>query len=175
MKRSLFASIALATLRTWAWRSPSRCPYCPGARDKHWIKWGFYERFAEASDAQIEIQRYRCKVTLRTFSLLPDSVLPYHFYTGTHILQWLHALFVQRQALNALARTEQIARGTLRYLKRCFLGAVGILRLPGRAAALKHPHFMRRLAKMGTRPVANLFRDWKELEPKHSVVGIYPR
>lgn len=144
----------------------------------HWIKWGFYERYAENSsdpNERIRVQRYRCRITRHSFSLLPDSLLPYHYASTTHLLQWLYAMLAKGEATSALARRVGLLRETLRGLKRRFLKAVGSLRLPGRPAALSPPEFLKTLARMASSAVETLFRSWKELEPKHSVAGIYPR
>jgi hypothetical protein len=175
MKAVLFASVALATLRAIAWREPSCCPYCPDVSDPHWIRWGFYPRWGETRKKRLQIQRYQCKITGGTFSLLPDSLLPYHYFTTAHILQWLHALIVEGVALSALALRKSVARSTLRHLKASFLDVVGKLRLPERPAALSPPAFLRALADMTTDALADLFAGWKEMDPKHSVVGFFPR
>ncbi|MEK6717567.1 MAG: hypothetical protein AAB253_06615 [candidate division NC10 bacterium] len=178
MNAALFASVALATLRAVAWRAPSVCPYCPGGRAGHWIRWGFYERYAEGCrepHGRIRVQRFFCLIVERSFSLLPDSLLPYRFFTASHILRWLYALVVEKVALDAVARGERVARGTLRNLRRAFLRTVRTLRLTGRAAASEPPAFLSALAHLGDPAVADLFRDWKQREPKHSVLGFHPR
>ncbi|MCI0656895.1 MAG: hypothetical protein L0170_07470 [Acidobacteria bacterium] len=175
MKPSLFASVALATFRAVAWREPSCCPYCPTTSAEHWIRWGFYPRWGEGEKERLAIQRYRCRNTGRTFSLLPDSLLPNHYATTTHILQILWALFVQGIPRSTLAREESIARGTLWHWRRAFLEALPNLRLPGQAAALGPARFLRALRELTLGALSLLFAGWKELEPKHSVVGIYVR
>ena len=167
--------MALSTFRAVAWREPSVCPYCPTTPGHHWIRWGFYARWGEGEKERLPIQRYRCRITGRTFSLLPDSLLPYHYATTTHILQMLWALFVEGIPRSTLAREQSIPRGTLWHWKRAFLEALPNLRLPGRAAALAPACFLRALREMTTSALAILFAGWKELEPKHSVVGIYAR
>lgn len=177
MNRALFASVLLSTLGAVAWPAPCRCPYCPDAPHPHWIKWGFYGRFAQKrkrQTARVRVQRYRCKIVGRTFSLLADSLLPYQFFTAATILEWLYELLVRRVALAALARAQSVARTTLRNLRDRFLGVVPRLRLPDRPSALSPPEFLKRLAGVG-KSVVDLFRNWKELEPKHSVVGLYAR
>jgi len=175
MNASLFASVALSTFRDVAWREPSVCPYCPTTPGGHWIRWGFYSRWGEGEKELLDIQRYRCKITRRTFSLLPDSLLPYHHATTTHILQGLHALFVQAVPRSTLAREGSIHRGTLLHWKNAFLEALPNLRLPGRPAALGPAEFLRGLRTMTLTALAKLFAGWKELEPKHSIVGLYVR
>ena len=175
MKPSFFASLALCTLEAVAWRRPSCCPYCPTSEGHHWIRWGFYPRWGEGEKERLAIQRYRCRITKRTFSLLPDSLLPYHYFSTGRLLQWLHTIFVGAIALGTLARRESIGRSTLQHLRRCFLGVIGKLRLPGRPAALAPPAFLELLADMKSAALGDLFADWKELEPKHAVVGIYSR
>jgi hypothetical protein len=121
------------------------------------------------------VQRYRCRISRRTFSLLPDALVPYHYFTACRILTWLYALEAERVPLNTLAARDRIDRWTLRHLKACFCAAVRILRLPTQRAALGAAAFMRTLAQKSGRTLVSVFRGWKELEPKHSVVGIYPR
>lgn len=175
MKASLFASVALATLHAVAWRKPSCCPYCPTTSGKHWIRWGFYPRWGEGEKERLAIQRYRCRITGHTFSLLPDALLPYHYFTTAHILQRLYALFVRAIPTSTFSREESIPRGTLRHLRGAFLAALPNLRLPGRLAALGPGEFLSALRKMTLATLAVLFAGWKELEPKHSVVGLYAR
>ena len=55
------------------------------------------------------------------------------------------------------------------------MGTLPNLRLPGHAAALGPAPFLRALREMTLGALALLFAGWKELEPKHSVVGIYAR
>lgn len=178
MVLALFASVALSTLRPRAWRKPSRCPYCPIHSPPHWISWGTYSRYAgdpEDPSKRVDIPRCRCKLTLGTFSLLPDSLLPYCGVRANFLLQWLYALFVEGVGLNTLARRGCAARGTLRGLKERFLLTLPKLRLPRHEGALYAPAFLEILADMRPAAVADIFREWKEREPKHSVVGIYPR
>lgn len=101
--------------------------------------------------------------------------MPYHYFTTGHILTWLHALEGEGVPVNTLATRDGIERWVLRQLKAAFRRVVRILRLPGRAEALDPPEFIRSLARKTGQAVAGLFRGWKETEPKHSVVGIYPR
>jgi hypothetical protein len=58
------------------------------------------------------VQRYRCRITRRTFSLLPDALLPYpyHYFTASRILTWLYALEAERVPLNTLAARDRIDR-----------------------------------------------------------------
>lgn len=122
------------------------------------------------------MQRYRCKIEKRrTFSLLPDCLLPYHGFRVGDILRWLYAMLVKRIGASTLALQVSRPRKTLADLKNKFLGVLNRLRLPGRAGALDPPEFVKSLARITGDAVAGLFRGWKEQEPKHSVVGIYPR
>lgn len=178
MTRPLFETLALWGLGFSAWHKPSLCPFCPGNDVVHWIGWGSYERYASDSEdpnKRIAVARCRCKLARRTFSLLPDSLLPYHGWRTTHILQALHNIFAVGVPVSALARHANVARTTLRSLKARFLRTLPILRLPGREGALDAPVFLRALADMGPAAVADLFRGWKEREPKLSIVGIYRR
>jgi transposase-like protein len=178
MNPLLFASIALATLRTVSWHEPSVCPFCPGNAAGHWIRWGGYKRYADNRDKKrglIRIQRFFCKIVHRTFSLLPDSLLPYRYFTTSRILRWLYAIVVKRAGASTIARRDRIARSSLRHIVTSFLKTVPSLRLPDRPAALDPPGFLTALADLGNRAVANLFRRWKELEPKQSILGFYPR
>lgn len=178
MPFSVFTGVAFSILRPRAWREPSRCPYCPADAPAHWIAWGSYSRYAGDPDdpsRRVAIPRRRCKIFKRTFALLPDSLLPYcTTWTGA-VLERLYALLVQRLPLNTLARRAGAARGTLRTLKANFLRVLPKLRLPQREGALGPAAFLEVLADMEPAAVAELFRDWKEREPKHSIVGIYLR
>jgi hypothetical protein len=49
------------------------------------------------------------------------------------------------------------------------------LRLPGHKGALRPAAFLARLIALGVEKITILFRKWKELEPKHSIVGFFPR
>jgi hypothetical protein len=77
--------------------------------------------------------------------------------------------------VNTLARRVSAARGTLRYLKAHFLLTLPKLRLPRHEGAFKAPAFLTTLAHTQPTVVADLFRGWKELEPKLSIVGVYVR
>jgi hypothetical protein len=123
----------------------------------------------------VAIPRYRCKLTRRTFSLLPDGLLPYCGERTGRVLGWLYALCVQKAALSTLSRTVGVARGTLRHLKARFVPTAQLLRLPEHEGALSPAAFMKSLAREGAAAVVALFRRWKECEPKHSIVGIYAR
>lgn len=157
---------------------PSRCPYCPIDAPAHWIHWGSYQRYAgDPQDPckRVDVARYWCKIVRRTFSLLPDALLPYCGIRTGHLLQELYGLFVKAIALNTLARRAGRARGTLRDLKAGFLRVLPKLRLPRHEGALHAAAFLAMLSDMEPSAVADLFRSWKEREPKHSIVGIYLR
>lgn len=178
MKRNPFASDSLLKLRVSACPTPSRCPYCLADAPRHWTRWGSYQRYGgdpKDPSQRIAIARYWCRLVRRTFSLLPDSLLPYCRVRTGFVLDWLHTLFTEGSGLNTLARYVGVARGTLRYLKVCFLRTLPKLRLPRHEGALAPVEFLSILADMGSAPIANLLRDWKESEPKHSIVGIYLR
>jgi len=123
------------------------------------------------------VQRYRCKSgKRRTFSLLPDSLVPYHSFRLSDILQWLYAMAVKGIGASTLSAMESRPRKTLADLKNKFHRVVRVLRLPApRSAALDPPNFLQSLTQMLGEAAASLFRGWKELEPKHSIVGIYAR
>lgn len=178
MSIAVFASLAFSTLGPRAWREPSRCPYCPIDASPHWTSWGSYSRYAGDPDdpsKRVAIPRCWCKLVGRTFSLPPDSLLPYcGIRTGT-VLGRLHALFVRNVALNTLARRLCAARGTLRGLKARFLRVLPKLRLPRHEGALGPAAFLEVLAQMPPSAVADLFRGWKEREPKHSILGVHLR
>lgn len=157
---------------------PSRCPYCPATAAPHWIRWGCYRRYAgdhQDPNRKIAIARWRCKVTVRTFSLLPDALLPYCSLRTAWILAWLHALCVAGVGLCTLARQVGVARGTLRVLHARFQRVRPRLRLPHHEAALPTVAFLQGLAALEPAALTTLFRQWKECEPKHSIVGIYRR
>jgi len=59
--QALVASLWRTALGSLAPCEPSRCPYCPGEPDRHWIKWSFYSRYAEGERERIDVQRYFCK------------------------------------------------------------------------------------------------------------------
>ncbi len=170
--------LSSTSLRSVVCVLPTRCPYCPADAPRHWIGWGSYERYSgdvEDPSQRVAIPRYRCKLTRRTFSLLPDGLLPYCGERTGLVLGWLYALCVQRVALSTLSRTERVARGTLRHLKARFLRAVSVLRLPRREGVWGAAPFLEALAQKGSAVIAELFRVWKEREPKHCIVGIYVR
>jgi len=154
---------------------PARCPYCPGHTERHWIKWGSYERYAQDKTDRIHVPRHSCTFVGRTFSLLPDGLLPYHYLRTAEILSRLAALFLDEAAPSRWARLHAAARTSVRRLKSAFARVVTQLRLPGHEGALSPADFLRRLFALGADRIAEIFRDWKELEPKHSVVGIYAR
>lgn len=178
MSLAVFASVAFSTLGPRAWRDPSRCPYCPVDALPHWTCWGSYSRYAGDPDdpsKRVAIPRCWCKLVGRTFSLPPDCLLPYCGIRTGSVLERLYALFVRDVALNTLARRLCAARGTLRGLKARFLRVLPKLRLPGHEGALGPAAFLEVLAQMPPSAVANLFRAWKEREPKHSPLGFYLR
>ncbi len=171
----VFSSIILSRVVKESWRRPSSCPYCTGSDLNHCIRWGFYRRWAEGCDQQIRVQRYRCKVTARTFSLLPDALLPYHYPTTGRILGWLWALIVKRIGASTLATKLKVPRSTLRGVCKKFLRVVGALRLPGRSSSPGPVRYLRALARLTLSKLAGLLAANKQLEPKHSVVGLYAR
>jgi len=157
---------------------PCRCPYCPADAPPHWIGWGHYHRYAgDRADPsrKIAIDRWCCKVQGRTFSLLPDALLPYHSWRTAWILAWLQALWVQGLGLSTLARQAGVARGTLRHVAARFQRTVPQLRLPGQEGARPPAAFLQALVVRGPVAVAELFRQWKEREPKHCLCGFYRR
>jgi len=175
MKHAYFAS---DSLRSLVCVLPTRCPYCPADVPTHWTRWGSYKRYAgdrESPSRRVAVPRYRCKIQRRTFSLLPDGLLPYCGEKTGFVLLCLHALFVRKEALSTLSRRASVARGTLRHLRARFLSVVSVLRLPDREGVLDAAGFLEVLADTATATVIDLFRSWKEREPKHSVVGIYAR
>lgn len=158
--------------------APARCPYCPAHTPLHWIGWGCYERYAcdpGQPTRKVAVPRYRCKIQRRTFSLLPDALLPYRSRRTGVILAWLHALYVEAVPLSRLAREVQVARGTLRHLRASFLRALPHLRLPRQPAARPAATFLVALAQLAPPTVVPLFQAWKEREPKHCVVGLHAR
>ena len=158
--------------------APERCPYCPPETPRHWIGWGHYKRYAgdpEHASQKVAVPRWRCKIVVRTFSLLPDALLPYCSVRASLVLEWLAALHVEDTPLCSLARGVHVARGTLRSLSARFRRALPHLRLPRCPAALAAGPFFQVLAKLEPAAVVALFRTWKELEPKHSLVGIHQR
>lgn len=157
---------------------PSRCPYCPVHTPPHWIGWGCYERYAgdpEQPVRKVVVPRYQCKIQQRTFSLLPDALLPYRSLRTSVILAWLYALFVEAVPLSRLAHQVHVARGTLRGLCAGLLRAVPHLRLPRQRAARPAAIFLEALAQLPPTTLVGLLQAWKEREPKHCLVGIHPR
>jgi hypothetical protein len=173
--QSLAASLWCTVLGSLARCETSQCPYCPDRPGRHWIKWGCYSRYAEGERERIEVQRYFCKFKGRTFSLLPDGLLPYQHERTATILRHLWAIFVKHEAVSTRARTEEVSRTTLSRHAELFGQTVAKLRLARQEGALGPAKFLSRLLRIGVERIAELFRAWKELEPKHSIVGIYPR
>jgi hypothetical protein len=123
----------------------------------------------------VAIPRYRCKIVARTFSLLPDALLPYCSVRTGRVLAWLRALYVEASPLNQLAHRVEMARGTLRGLRARFQRALPQLRLPGQPAVWPAAVFLEALSALDPTAIVVLFRVWKEREPKHSVVGLHRR
>lgn len=124
---------------------------------------------------EVLVPRHRCNIAGRTFSLLHDSLLPYHAPTAGQLLEWLHAMVADQTPPSTLARRLDLPRKTLSDLKRKFLQAAPALRIPGADRAPDAAGLLKYLASQTGEAIAQLFRDWKEEEPKHSIVGIYPR
>ena len=101
--------------------------------------------------------------------------MPYCSVSTGYVLQWLYALCVQGVGLSTLARHSGVARGTLRYLKARFLRTLPKLRLPRREGVCSPAALFSTLTLVEPAAIADLFREWKEREPKHSIVGIYLR
>lgn len=116
-----------------------------------------------------------CKLLRRTFSVLPDGLLPYHFPRTARILTRLSVMVVEERPTSACAKAWNVARSTLRRLKDAFLRTVPRLRLPEHEGALGPREFLLRLADRGADDIADLFRGWKGHEPKLAIVGIYAR
>lgn len=171
----LIASLWRGTLRSMEMPEPSRCPYCPDRPEPHWICWASYSRWAQGRHEKVDVPRHRCRFVGRTFSLLPDGLLPYHYHRTTDILRTIRALFIDEIPLARWASLRGLARTTVRHLREEFEEVVGRLRLPGQEGALGPKAFVARLFRFGVDRVAEIFRDWKEMEPKHSVVGLYAR
>jgi hypothetical protein len=169
------ASLWNTVLASLSMPPPSRCPYCPNRKERHWKSWGFYERYAQNERERIHVPRHSCPFAGRTFSLLPDGLLPYHFLRTAEILSRLAALFLDDVPPTRWARLHAVARTGARRLKSAFAGIATRLRLPGQEGALSPADFLRKLFTFGVDRVAGIFRAWKELEPKHSIVGIYAR
>lgn len=172
---ALVASLWCTALGSLAPCEPSCCPYCPDRPDRHWIKWSFYSRYAEGECERIDVQRYFCKFAGRTFSLVPDGLLPYHYERTATILQHLWAIFVEEDAVSARAREREGSRTTLSRHAALFAEAVSMLRLPRQEGALGPAAFLQRLFRFAVDRIVEIFRAWKELEPKHSIVGFYAR
>jgi hypothetical protein len=156
---------------------PICCPYCPAEFPLHWTHSGSYTRYAGDLDdpcKRVAVPRYWCPIAGRTFSLPPDSLLPFCRSNAGLVLQWLHALLIEGVAVNTLARKAGVTRGLLRDLKARCLRTLPKLRLPWHEGALNAARFLTMLVQPAT-AVAELFRGWKQCEPKLSIVGIYSR
>lgn len=171
----LIASFWRGVLRSLERPEPSRCPYCPDRPEPHWISWGCYSRWAQGRREKIDVARHQCRFVKRTFSLLPDGLLPYHYHRTALILRTFQALFIDGIPLARWARLRRLARTTVRHLRAQFEEVVDRLRLPGQEGFLGPKAFLARLFRFGANRIAEIFRDWKEMEPKHSVVGLYAR
>ena len=178
---SVAASLSSTALSSIAPVEPSRCPYCPDRAECHWTKWGTYSRYAQAAPgspdppAKIDVQRWWCKFVRRTFSLLADGLLPYHDARTCVLLEHAHALFVEESGSSTRARLTATARTTVRRLKASVAAVVARLRLPGHEGSLAPKAFFTQLLALGADAIVSLFRAWKEIEPKHSIVGFFPR
>lgn len=180
MKRAPFAIDFLLRLLAASATCPNatRCPYCPADSPLHWIHWGSYERYAGDPDEpskRIDVPRYWCHIAGRSFSLLPDWLLPYCRSQTGFVIQWLRALLIEGVAANTLARKAGVTRRLLRGLKARCLRTLPKLRLPWHEGALEAARFLNMLAQAEAAAVVNLFRGWKEREPKLSIVGIHFR
>jgi hypothetical protein len=82
---------------------------------------------------------------------------------------------VKDRPLSAWARLKGVARSTLRGLKARVASVLAKLRLPDQEGALSPAEFLTRLAAFSAERIVEIFRSWKELEPKHSIVGFYAR
>lgn len=142
-------------------RLPTSCPYCPGNSDCHWSKAATYPRYGLGAE-RIRVQRYRCKFTGRTFSLLPDALLPYQQRTTATILACLADGVLAEHGATATARTFSVPLITVKRIRSKFRKVVKILRLPGHAGALDPAAFLRRLLALSIDALAELFakRDW---------------
>ncbi len=171
----LEASLWRGVLRSLEMPEPSRCPYCPDRLERHWTLWGFYERWAQGRRGRIDVPRHQCRFVKRTFSVLPDGLLPYHYHRTAVVLRTLHALFIEGVPTARWAKLRCLCRTTVRHLREEFKDTVGQFRLPGQEGALGPMAVLVRLFLSGANRIARIFRDWKELEPKPSVVGLYAR
>jgi len=169
------ASLWGTAVSSLARRDPTRCPYCPDRPEPHWICWGCYSRYAERCRRRIDVGRHRCRFKKRTFSLLPDGLLPYHHARAATILKHLWTLFVEGVRATVLAHLRHVARTTVRRLRDRAASILMRLRLPCQEGALTPADFLTRLLALGADAIAEIFRDWKELQPKHSVVGFHRR
>ena len=87
----------------------------------------------------------------------------------------MSAFFLEDIVVSAKARGLGVTRGAIRYLKARFLRTLPKLRLPRREGMLEASAFLTALSDMGPDVAADIFRDWKEREPKLSIVGVYAR
>lgn len=177
MKRPPFATAGLL-LKLLACPPPTRCPYCPADAPLHWTHDGSYTRYAGDPDEpsrRVAVPRYECQIGRRTFSVPPDALLPYCGTRVGFILQWLRAMLIEGAGLRTISQRFGVARGTLRGMRTRFLRTALKLRLAGHEGCLDAASFLTRLARMGAAAIAELFRSWKQQEPKLSILGIYAR
>jgi len=172
---ALVASLWRGVLRSLEMPEPTCCPYCPDRPEPHWISWGSYPRWAQGRRQRVGVPRHQCRFVERTFSVLPDGLLPYHYHRTAVILRTLRAIYIEEIPLSRWARLRRLARTTVRHLRERFEDAVRRLRLPDHEGALGPKAFLVRLFQFGANRIAQVFRGWKELEPKHSIVGLYAR
>lgn len=107
--------------------------------------------------------------------MLPDGLVPYHCPRTATVLKHLEGMVVEERPTSACAKAWNVARSTLRRLKAAYLRTVPRLRLPDPEGALGPREFLLELADRGVEPISELFRGWKEHEPKLAIVGIYAR
>lgn len=101
--------------------------------------------------------------------------MPYRYRTAAQTLRLLEAMIVRNEPVDRLARLTKIAQTSLRRMKTAFVRASGLLRLPDFPGRLTPGSFLERLAAQGAEAVRELFAGWKQLEPKHSILGLYAR
>lgn len=93
-----------------------RCPHCKCSAQGNLHRNGFYWRFGVTDEKAVKIPicRLRCLVCKKSFSLLPDFLIPYFQHTVHTILERVHQILRNKKANGS---RQLLAYHLKRYLK----------------------------------------------------------